>query len=277
MRFVRSGLLLCFSFLTVPGWGQQAGPPQTPAQAAQAAALMQQSLAAQISTTHINDITLNGNVTVHRGAVTESGTIILTALATGQAKGILTLPSGIRTSFKNYSVTPRVGTSVGPDGTSTNTPPQELLAPSPAWFFPALIMASELSSSSGYAAADMGEETQAGAMVRHLAIWSTLGGTTTTPTQALQQLGQQDLYLDPTTLLPLVLTFNLVGTNPNRNVTPFRKFTAYTPQEVHFLQYQQVNGLPMAFHIQVYIHNTLAMDIQVSSISLNTGATISAN
>jgi hypothetical protein len=279
MHSARFGLLLLLSLISIPMRAQQVSVPpntvQTPEQAAQAAALIQQSLTAQTGASQLSDIILSGSVTIMQGANKGSGTVVYAASAGGKSRGTLTMPSGRLNLFRDYSASPRIGTSIGPDGTSKNVDPLDMMGPHPAWYFPAFIMASV--SSTSYASADMGQETQNAAPVRHVAILPKYGPTVTVPTMALQQPGQQDLYLDPLTLLPVALSFNLVGSLADKKVTPFRKIDLYAPEEVRFSDYRLVQGLPVAFHIQVYMNKILVMEIQFSSVNVNTGVVISAN
>ena len=277
MRLARFGLLLFLWLFSISMWAQQLSAPQytaqTPEQALQAAALIQQSLAAQNGGTQITDVTLTGSVVVTEGNTTESGTIVLTALATGQTKSILALPSGTRSSFRDYSVTPHVGKFIGPDGVSKDAAPHDLMGPHPAWYFPQFIMATALLAP-GYSNVDLGQETRDGATVRHIAIWQNHGTTSALPTRALQQFEQRDFYLDPATLLPVTLTFSLIGTNPNTQVKRFRDIPMTTTEEIRFSDYRQVQGRLVAFHVRIYVHNTLVMEIQFSSFSINTGAVV---
>lgn len=275
MRSARFAIPFCFFAFAISVWAQQPPPAQTPEQASQAAALIQQSLNAQDGGTQISDITLNGSITITQGANKGSGSVVYAASAGGKTRGTLTMPSGTLNLFRDYSASPRIGTSSGPDGTSKNIDPLDMMGPHPAWYFPAFIMAS--ASSTSYASSDMGQETQNGATVRHVAIWPIYSPTVTVPTAALQEPGQQDIYLDPATLLPVASSFNLVGSLANKNVTPFRKIDLYAPEEIRFSDYRLVQGLSVAFHIQVYVNKTLIMDIQLSSVNVNTGVAISAN
>jgi hypothetical protein len=280
VRSIRFGLPLFLIFFVAPSWAQQAAPlqpqqtAQTPEQASAAIALIQSSLTVQNGGRPITDVTLNGSITFTQDATKGTGTFSYAASASGQSRSTITVLSGTETSFRDYSVSPKIGTYSGVDGVSKNANSVDMIGPHPALYFPAFIMASSLSAS-GFARADMGQETQDGATVRHVALWPAPTATVTVPTAANQQPEQQDIFLDPATLLPVALSFNLVGTNPDKRVTPFRKIPIYASEEVRFSDYRQVQGLPVAFHIQVYVQKTLVIDIQLSSVNVNTGVVVS--
>ncbi|HVB34771.1 MAG TPA: hypothetical protein VNJ52_10425 [Patescibacteria group bacterium] len=254
----------------------QTPAPQTEAQAAAAAALIQQSLTAQTGGNPINDVILSGTVTMLQGTDKGPGTTVLVATAAGQSKMTLTTSAGVRTSFRDYSVRPRVGTITKPDGTTASFPPHDLLGPSPAWFFPTLVLEAVLSSSR-YASADLGQETLAGETVRRLAIWPKIGSAVLAPSASYRPLAQEDVYLDAGTLLPVALKFNLIATNADPQVKPPWNRPVYLPEVVRFSDYQRVQGILVPLHIDIYINNSPTMAIQFSSVSLNTGAVVTAN
>jgi hypothetical protein len=91
------------------------------------------------------------------------------------------------------------------------------------------------------------------------------------------------VYLDPSSLLPVGMTFNVHPydpKNPDRPLLPYRGNTFDCLEEVRFTDYRQIDGRMVAFHIQTKNKTgskDIVMDIQLSSVSFNTGATIVAN
>ena len=71
-----------------------------------------------------------------------------------------------------------------------------------------------------------------------------------------------DFYLDPQTLLPLVITFN---EHPDAD-----SMTDIAVQ-VLFSDYRSANGATVPFHIQRFVNNTLILDIQLASSTINSG------
>jgi len=47
------------------------------------------------------------------------------------------------------------------------------------------------------------------------------------------------------------------------------------PVEIRYSNYQSVNGAQIPLHVEKYLNNTLAIDLQFQSPALNTGLTAS--
>jgi hypothetical protein len=75
-----------------------------------------------------------------------------------------------------------------------------------------------------------------------------------------------DFFLDPTTLLPLGLSYT---THPDNNAL------LDISVEVQFSDYQSVGGVQIPFHVQKLLNGGLALDLQIHSATLNSG--LSAN
>lgn len=269
MRFSRLLLLLLSLLLCFPILAQQTQSPTAPP--TQGSALLQQSLAALTGSAPVNDVTLLGNVTVTNGTTTESGTVMLVATSSGQSKTALTLPSGLYTDIRNYSNSGHTGTITAPDGPTTLSP-RDLLSPHPAWFFPAFLMSSTLSAPD-YALSYVGRETRAGVTVDDAALWNHPIGASTPISMALQTDSQQDIYIDSSTSLPVSLTSNLPGAYQDTSIQHWNKRVS-VPEEIRFSDYRPIQGRVVAFHIQVYIANQKFYDIQISSVTINTGVAI---
>jgi len=265
---------------------QQPAPPQPGPQSAQTATLLQQAITAQTGGTPVTDVTTTGTVTVtispntqggtlaaNVAATSDSGTITFVATAAGRGLATVSTPSGTRTEIRDISSGSPTLTETGADGIPHVTAAQSALSPHPGWFFPALVLSSGLSSPS-YASSYIGQEARNGAAVQHVAVWL----------QSSQQASQHDIYLDPSTLLPIAMTFTVNPYDAASPEAPILKYWRASPvnylQEVQFSDYRQVQGRPVAFHIHtsmVLPIGTLVSDVQLSSVSFNTGATVAAN
>jgi len=71
-----------------------------------------------------------------------------------------------------------------------------------------------------------------------------------------------DLFLDSLTLLPAALAFN---------IHPDNDMGLDIRVEIRFSEYRAVSGVQVPFHIQKYLNNGLALDLQVQIATLNTG------
>jgi hypothetical protein len=87
----------------------------------------------------------------------------------------------------------------------------------------------------------------------------------------VKQQTQYDIYLDPSTWLPVAMTFNrqFDPAAPSQFLAPAQTSSAGVLEEVRYSNYQQVQGIPIAFHLQVFFQGTLFSDIQISSAKFN--------
>lgn len=78
----------------------------------------------------------------------------------------------------------------------------------------------------------------------------------------MQRLSRMDIWLDPSSLLPTAVAFN---THPDNNA-----FIDIS-NEIRFSDYQAFSGVAVPLHIQKFLNNSLALDLQLSNPSLNSG------
>jgi len=259
--------------LALPLVGQQSDPGP---------GLLQKSVAAQMGSTPATDVTMTGTVTVNDGTKTESGAITLVATAAGQSEIVVTLPSGTSTQTRDYSATPRTGTNQGPGGTAVAEFAENLLGPHPAWFYPAFVASG--AASTGYRTEFRGNVTKSGSGANHVAVWPAQAVLLSSghpsfplspaPAAAPEYLGQQELYLDATSGLPVALEFRVHGYQQGHPDKPASGPSSFLLSEARFSDYQQVQGRPVATHLQLYVAKIPALDIHISSVSFNQGARI---
>src|SRR5580700_10807623 len=138
------------------------------ATAPQATALLQQALATLSGGHPLTDVTLSGSAQCIAGSDDESGTVVLKALATGESRLDLTLPSGPRSEVRANSSSGPVGSWSGPDATSHAISQHNLWTDS-SWFFPAFTLARLLGDPS-YIISYIGHETRNDQAVEHLTV-----------------------------------------------------------------------------------------------------------
>lgn len=238
---------------------------QTASSSTQASQLLQQSLAALQGNTSVSDVTLSGTARRIAGSDDETGTAAFKALASGAGRMDLTLSSGQRSEVANLSVTPPTGAWSGPDRVSHALAFHNLLT-EPAWFFPAFPIARRLSVS-GYVATYVGHETHNGQSVEHVSVSQTAPFPNPPSVASFEHLTQLDFFLDSTTLLPAAIAFNI---HPDNNAS------LDLPVEIRFSDYRVVSGAQVPFHVQKYLNNSLILDFQVQSITLNSGLSASS-
>ena len=227
--------------------------------------LVQQALAALTGGHSITDVTLTASAHRIAGSDDEAGTATLKAVAAGASSLSLSLSTGPRTEVLNSAATPPTGSWSGPDAVMHPIAFHNLLT-GPSWFFPAFSLATS-SSASGATLTYVGHETHNGRAVEHVSV------SQVPPAQVaagaapfIQRLTQLDFFLDSTSLLPVAISFT---THPDTNAV------VDVPVEIDFSDYRAVNGIQVPFHIQKYLNNSLALDFQTSSVTLNTGLTAS--
>ncbi len=254
------------------------GPPlaanaqqQQSAPDAQAVSLAQRALGVLTGGRPISDVTLTGSARRIAGSDDETGPAVLKALATGESRMDLNLPSGQRSEVRANSGNGPVGSWSGPDSAQHPISNHNLMADS-AWFFPAFAAGKSLGQ--GYTASLVGQETRAGQSVIHVTTRrgvvipsepaaagdeGSLPGDTAT---LMQHLSQVDFFLDPSTLLPVALAFN---THPDNDAG------LDIPVEIRFSDYRVVNGAQVPFHVQKFLNNGLVLDLQFQTVTFNAG------
>lgn len=261
MRIPRPVLLLFPLLLVSSVSTAQQTAVSTPApRDAQAVTVLQRSLSALVGTTNLSDVTLNANANYTAGSDEETGSATLKATAIGQGRVDLSLSNGSRTEVIDASQPAATGSWCGIDGTWHTTVAHNLYT-DPTWFFPAFLISRALSISS-YAISPMDAETQNAVAVEHVRIYQQQAEPTAELTTLIQGLSQIDLYFNPSTLLPMSITFNAhADNNALLNI----------PIQVRFSNYQVVQGVSVPYHVQKYIQNGLALDVTVTGVQINTG------
>ncbi len=228
------------------------------APATQAATLLLQSAGALTGSVVINDVTLTGAAQWIAGSDNETGTATYRTVATANCLD-LTLSNGMRREIRSISSGVPSGTWIGPDGISHAMANHNVMTD--AGWFPAFTLGN-LISSSNMVFTYVGQETRNGVSVVHISAsqqFPYLSGETAT---LMQHLTQVDLYLDPTTFLPVSYVFT---SHPDNNAL------LDVPTEIRYSNYQTIGGARIPLHVQKFINNTLTLDLQFQSTSLNTG------
>jgi len=281
MRACRLASIVCFVSLSTSAQSSSSdvtGAPRT----LPAASIIEQSLAALNGGSPVTDVTLKGAYTVTDSDGTQSGTITMVATASGQGQSTVNLPSGSYTEIRSISANSAILIETGPDGVPHAVPTHTALSPNPAWFFPEIVLASASSfNSSSY----IGQETLDGEAVHHLAVWrlpASSGSSAASPTltRFWQHATQHDIYLDASSLLPVSMTFRLHPYDPNHPGKPLMTYRGNNLDrtvQLRFSDYQEVQGRLVALHIHSTLKagaRTVTSDIQISSVTFNTGATV---
>jgi hypothetical protein len=239
---------------------------QQTATSPQAVPLLRRSVAALVGNQSISDVTITATARRIAGSDDEAGTATLKATSAGASRLDLALPSGPRTEILNLSSDQPSGSWSGPDGMAHPIAYHNLLTGA-APLFPAFAIASGLvptnrSLSFSPFANHLGRETKNGQAVEHLTLAQSSTDLRLSGGSSFEHLSQLDFFLEPSTLLPIALTYNI---HPDNNAL------LDIPVEIQFSDYHSVNGAQIPFHIQKFINNSLVLDLQVQSATFNSG------
>jgi hypothetical protein len=251
-----------FSFPSLPASRQASGPVAS--SSTQATTLLTQSLTALVGQATPTDVTLSGTARRIAGSDDESGTSVLKALVTGEARMDLSFASGPRSEVVAISNNCLAGNWSGPDSVAHPSSNHNLMTDS-SWFFPAFTVG-RMVSTGKYVLAYVGHETQNGQAVEHLTAYQPSTVPLPAGVATFSHLTQMDLFLDSSTLLPAALEFNI---HPDNNAG------LDIPVRILFTDYRHLNGAQIPFHVQKFINNSLTLDLQFTSAVLNSG--LSAN
>jgi len=261
---VRRTLLLtaCSCLLTTSTPVLAAGPttPTIGSTSTSAAALLSQLSTAFSAGKAVHQVQLSGTAAWHAGSFNDEGAATLSGTATGSSQLQLSLSSGSRSEAQSGQGTNLACTWAGADAVAHNVDPGNCWRPV-LWFLPPLsLQPSQLASYLG--ALDLGTGvvgfgTQS---YRHLQTELVLPNLNDSLTTTIMQRSSADIGLDPASLLPAVLAYSI---HPD-NGAPID-----IAVEIHYANYQAINGVQIPFTIQRYINGSLQLEIDITSAQVN--------
>jgi hypothetical protein len=240
-------ILVCALTSAIGAIGQSAASPVTTA--------LQTSITGMLGTNNVQDVTLTGTVTAIAGSDDENGTFTFRATSTGSSRIDLGLSSATRSETRLLAN--GMPSGQWSNGTAVTALAQHNLFTGLFWPFPAYTLQTLLNDPT-MTVTFVGQE---GSLL-HLAASGQQAGVTPTAASLHQALTQIDFWLDSTTFLPAQMLFNV---HPDSNAA------LNIPVLVEFSNYQMIDGITTATHVQKYINNTLTLDIQVQSLATNSG------
>lgn len=237
--------------------------PQTTsatASSVQATTLLAQAAKALTGSAVVNDVTLTGTAEWIAGSDDETGTATYRGLA-GAYRLDLTFRSGTRSQFVSPVNGLPAGNWIGFDGVSHSIADHNLMVDS--GFFPLFGIAG-LNASSNTTLTYVGPETRNNTPVIHISASQQFRKFSADIAALMQHLSQVDIYLDPTTLLPV---FYVYQSHPDNDAG------LDIPTEIHYSNYQSIGGVQTPLRIQKSMNGSLVLDLQFQNASLNTGLT----
>jgi hypothetical protein len=231
--------------------GTTVAPPQRDLQAVTLAA---QAYQAMVGLTPLQNIVIQGSVTRIAGSDEEMGSANI-ELAGGQAsRMVLSLTGGQRQRVYNQ----QSGAWAGPDG-AWHAQALHNCWIGGGWVFPAFLLAAALNDTS-YSIIYPGLTQLDGGTFTHLVIYRSLSIPSAAAARLIQHLSRLDFYLDPATGLPAALEF-MVHPDDDAGLDIL--------VQIHFSNYQNVNGVQVPFHIQKLVEGSLALDVTLSGAQIN--------
>ena len=231
-------------------------------QGTSASGVLAQLAAAFAGQRTISQVQITGTASWAAGSLNDSGPVTLTASASGGWQMQLALQA---TGQKTLTQT-GVGSSAicqwtGNDGIAHPVALGNCSKPE-LWFLPALsLQPSALPSYLGIADLGTGTVGFSQNTYRHLQSQFFFSDLPITLENLVVQQSPTDLGLDPTTLLPAVLAYSLTPDSGGGS-TPVQV-------EIHYSNYQTVNGVQIPFLIQRYVNGCLQLAIAVTSAQIS--------
>jgi len=127
-----------------------------------------------------------------------------------------------------------------------------------AWFFPVLTSLS--GSDRSIVLSYVGQESRNAVLVQHLRAYRYQRPPM--PTTFLQRWSATDFYLDANSYLPMAMRFSVYADN---------SIGLSIPVEIDFSNYQATSGGVVPMHIQRYVQGSLALDVVVTAVAINSG------
>lgn len=209
----------------------------------------------------VQSVEMTGSASWHAGSLEDSGTVTLKASADGSSQMQLQFAT---TGPKNEALS-GAGSNVACQWSGADAVPHEIdfgnCLQSAVWFLPALSLQPALAPSA-MNAVDLGTGRVGSSSnsYRHLQTQLLPSNLPINMAKSLAGRSTTDLGIDPTSLLPAVLTYS---------VHPDNGADVQIAIEIQYSDYRLVNGVRIPFHIERLINGTLQLDIRVSSVQIN--------
>lgn len=240
MARIAAFTLFAIAVLSYSSSAQNQAPVSNP----QAVTYAAQSITALTGSTTVSDVTLTGTVTWY-GGDTDTGTVTLRALGTGESWMDLALTAGTRTEIRDGQTGVQLGRWIAPNNASGRFASHNCWTDA-VWFFPVL---GSLAAGPNVTLSYIGPTIWNGESTQH--IQSQYQSNQLLSLPSLQQLSTMDFYLDATTLRPAAVTFNAHPDNDARKNLLV---------EVDFSNYQPVSGVVVPMHIRKFQQGHLMVD-----------------
>jgi hypothetical protein len=249
-------LLISLAGLAVAWFAPATARAQQAPQDPTAVALINQGLALLNGGTALSDVTLQATVTYTSGSAVQTGTGTLQALGDTESLMVLNLTGGQQQEIRNGPA----GAWINADGTVQMEAPQNCWTDA-AWFFPGLVLTA-LPGNPQVALANLGSGTWNGQSVSHVQFYQWQQGQGANVAAWIQAFSTEDLYLDPTSALPLAI--DVTAYPPNSTAISI-------PVEVQFSNYQTVSGMSVPQQVEKFVDGSLIIEGKITNVVVNSG------
>jgi hypothetical protein len=198
----------------------------------------------------VRDVTLNGSAEVTAGSSDETVPFTFRATTTGYERMDLELSTGTRTEIRHNGLRDFTGVWQSGNGDQHLIAAHNLFTGS-SWEFPALLMRQIIHDPSMVVFFKGREES-----LLHLVVYK-LGSS------FINHMTYIDIWLDSVSFLPNRLEFN---THSDKDAT------LDIPVSIEYSRYETTpDGIKAPFRIQKLVNGTLALDVELQSVTLNSG------
>lgn len=241
----------------------QSQQPDTPVGSQNATAIVNQMSAAFSPSEPVTKVQITGNANWYAGSLEDTGNATLTASSTGETTVQLSLAKkGLWTETQGPIASGRICQFTGSDNTVHTLDITQCLKPV-VWFLPSISLQSRVMPT-GVGVSDIGVgsvSALAKEACRHLNAQLVFADLPNDLMEQIMKESTTDIGLDPQSLRPKVLSYKLHSDDGSQTVV--------IPVEVHFSNYQKINGVEIPFLIQRYVNGTLQLEIKVDAAQIN--------
>lgn len=252
--YQRHPLCLYFCLLSFLAAGVAVAHTQTPLEQHSRELALQ--VYGRLTASPVSDISLVGSATRTFGADEHSGTAVLKAREHRHAAVQLQLGEFSRREVLRPWGVGAQGAWAGTDGVARSIAPHNRFKPA-AWFSPVSVLQDALTDQATTISYE-GRITD----LECLQVSRRFDEGDEDTSQLKQRLSAFVLCVDPQTLLPALLRFNI---HPDDNAS------LDIPIEVRYTDYRQVGGVQIPHRIQQFLNNGLILDLQITQAAVNTG------
>ena len=198
---------------------------------------------------------LSGNAEFIAGSTEDTGSFTASCSVNGSCQLQLQLSSASRTESRTNTNGVAVGTWTDNEGTQHAFAGHNLYTPE-SWFCPHIVLA-RIIQNSNLTIHFLGTESRNGATVAHFTTAAMQPDNTPLSTW-ITRWTKTDIYLDPETMRPVALGFNI---HPDNNAA------IDIPVEIRFSNYTNAGGVWIPFTIEKFVNSALELRLQVQSAS----------